>query len=171
MGTNERKRQRFTREILTLIVIVVMGIVGFRAFESTRLAGSMVGIAFKKPDGSTTPEFHLELALDGPGRAKGLMFRKADSIPERGGMMFVFPKDELLSFWMRNTVTSLDMLFLDSSLKVQGVLANVPIMNEVSRTLGKEGRYVIELHAGTAQRYGIGEGAVAIPDRPLPRGR
>lgn len=171
MGTNERKRQRFTREILALVVVVVLAVVGFRAFESSRLAGSMVGITFKKPDGSMTPEFELELALDGPGRAKGLMFRKPDSIPERGGMMFVFPNDQLLSFWMRNTLTSLDMLFLDSTLNVQGVLANVPIMNDTSRTLGKEGRYVIELHAGAAQKYGIGEGAIAVPNRPLPRGR
>lgn len=171
MGTNERKRRQFTREIVTLVVLVVVALVGFRVYESSRLAGSRVGITFKKPDGATSPEFTLELALDGPARSKGLMFRKPDSIPERGGMMFVFPNDQILSFWMRNTLTPLDILFLDSSLTVQGVLANVPIMNETSRSIGKEGRYVIELHAGTAGRYGIGEGAIAIPNRPIPKGR
>ncbi|MFM1846656.1 MAG: hypothetical protein RL417_130 [Pseudomonadota bacterium] len=171
MGTNERKRRRLSREILALIMIVVVGFLGFKFLEHNRLAASTVGVTFKNPDGSTSPEFNLELALDGPARAKGLMFRKPDSIPTRGGMMFVFPEDQRLSFWMKNTMTSLDMIFLDSSLKVQGVLADVPIMNEAPRTLGTIGRYVIELHAGTAAKHGIREGSVAVPNRALPRGR
>jgi hypothetical protein len=171
MGTNERRRRRLSREIIVLGLVTIALVVGFVLLDRARISASMVGVTFKNSDGSTSPEFTLELALDEPARAKGLMFRKPDTIPPLGGMMFVFPKDQLLSFWMKNTLTSLDMFFLDSSLKVQGVLADVPIMNESSRTLNQVGRYVIELHAGTAAKYGITAGATAVLNRQLPRGR
>lgn len=171
MGTNERKRRRTRRQILILIGVCVVAFLGFRAFERERYRSGTVDVSFANPDGTTSPLFTLELAADGPSRQKGLMFRKPDSIPERGGMIFIFPEDERLSFWMRNTFTSLDMIFLGSDLTVQGVIPDVPIMNDTPRTLETVGRYVIELHAGTAARYGITAGSVAKPARPLPRGR
>jgi uncharacterized membrane protein (UPF0127 family) len=171
MGTNERKRRRTIRQLVALGVLCLVAIVGFRALDSERKRGAVADITFTNPDGSITPVFLLEIAADGPSRSKGLMFRKPDSIPPLGGMIFVFPEDERLSFYMRNTYTSLDMVFLDSALKVQGILADVPILNDDPRTLGTVGRYVIELHAGTAQRYGITAGSVVTSARPLPRGR
>jgi uncharacterized membrane protein (UPF0127 family) len=59
-------------------------------------------------DGRT---FVLELALDTEARTIGLMNR--DSIPEDGGMLFVFPDDQRRSFWMGNCLIDIDVIFLD----------------------------------------------------------
>lgn len=65
--------------------------------------------------------FHLELAANDLTRAKGLMDRQ--SIPEDGGMLFVFPRSKLKvqSFWMKNCLTDMDIIYLDGS---GGVLAH-----------------------------------------------
>lgn len=57
--------------------------------------------------------FELELALDDAAREKGLMDR--ESIPDHGGMLFVFPdsKVQVQSFWMANCLVDMDIMFLD----------------------------------------------------------
>jgi uncharacterized membrane protein (UPF0127 family) len=60
-------------------------------------------------------EFNLELALDDASRARGLMHR--DHIDEHGGMLFVFPNSKVgpQSFWMKNCLVDMDIIYLDGS--------------------------------------------------------
>ncbi len=60
--------------------------------------------------------FHLELAADPASREQGLMYR--ESIPEDGGMLFVFPAARPQSFWMGNCLVDMDIIFLDSQARV-----------------------------------------------------
>ena len=55
--------------------------------------------------------FQLELAADDPTRLKGLMDRTEIAVD--GGMIFVFPDSELRSFWMKDCVVDMDLIFLD----------------------------------------------------------
>ena len=55
--------------------------------------------------------FHLELANDTAARTQGLMYR--ESIPEDGGMLFVFTESMVRSFWMKNCLIDIDLIFLD----------------------------------------------------------
>ena len=127
-----------------------------------------VEVEFVHPDGTTSGPVALEVASTDSERMKGLMFRR--EMGKDQGMIFIFPKTEVHSFWMRNTYLPLDMIFLDDSFSVLGVLDHVPPLNELPRSIGKPGRYVIELNAGRAAELKIVPGTKAKPGSTLPKG-
>ena len=92
---------------------------------------------------------------------RGLMFVK--NLPENEGMIFIFDQDKELTFWMKNTLIDLDMVFIDSNKIVTSVAAQVPHSytytpdNEVAYALGY-GQYVLELSSQTAQKHRVKPG-------------
>ena len=56
--------------------------------------------------------FELEVVADPTSRIRGLMHR--ESIPEHGGMLFVFPDIDFRSFWMAHCPVDMDVIFLDA---------------------------------------------------------
>lgn len=119
-----------------------------------------VKATFYNPDKSTSAEFKLLVADTDSSRQRGLMYIK--NMPELEGMLFIFSESRKLSFWMRNTYISLDMIFLDANKKVVGVLKRVPILNDKERNVDAESQYVVEINAGLADKYGIKEGSSLI---------
>lgn len=103
----------------------------------------------------------LETATTQIERERGLMNRT--SLPAHTGMLFVFDVDGPVSFWMKDTLLSLDMLFVASDGSVRKIVARVPV---VPQTLPDDAiplesgsaRYVIELPAGEAALDGISLG-------------
>lgn len=86
------------------------------------------------------------------------MFRK--SLMPRTGMLFVFPEEGPLVFWMKNTWIDLDILFLNKKKKIQRIFPRVPRSypelpeEKVAKVLSR-GSYVLELPSGTAFRHGL----------------
>jgi uncharacterized membrane protein (UPF0127 family) len=113
----------------------------------------VVSAVFVREDGSESETFSLEVAATEVQRNKGLMFRT--EMGERNGMVFLFPSERINSFWMKNTILSLDMLFVGSDWKVVGVLPRVPPQNELPRQVDRPSQYVIELGAGVAEKHRI----------------
>lgn len=107
-------------------------------------------------------KFNVQIAETPAEREKGLMYVK--ELPEKSGMLFVFQKEEKLSFWMRNTFIPLDLVFIDKNLKVAGFVKNARILNDEPLTINKDAQYVLEINGGMADKYGIKEGqTVKIP--------
>lgn len=98
----------------------------------------------------------VELAVRPPDRQRGLMYRT--QLPEDEGMLFVFPRPQVMHFWMRNTCLPLDMLFIDRAGFVVGIEENVPTMNDDRYGVRCPANYVLEMNAGWARRHGIKPG-------------
>ncbi|MHB2026881.1 MAG: DUF192 domain-containing protein [Elusimicrobiota bacterium] len=104
----------------------------------------------------------VEVADTPSERETGLMFRK--SIPRNSGMIFVFPQKTGMEFWMKNTWTSLDIIYIASDKKITRICPRVRASapntpdDKVAEVWGV-GQYVLELPAGTAarERFKIGQ--------------
>lgn len=109
------------------------------------------------PDG--TP-IAVEVVADPQTRASGLMHRP--SLRRDRGMLFLFPTTDVHSFWMKNTLIPLDMIWIDEQSRVVDVKAHVPPC-EVdpcpSYTPRGVARHVLELAAGVAAEHGVTPGS------------
>jgi uncharacterized membrane protein (UPF0127 family) len=105
---------------------------------------------------------NVEVAADDISRAHGLMDRT--SMPADHGMLFVFPDSAVRTFWMKDTLIPLDMLFLDAHRKIVTVLHDVPPCKADPCPIypsTQPARYVLELNGGAAARLDVRAGEVA----------
>lgn len=96
--------------------------------------------------------FGVEIADDDAERERGLMFR--DALAADRGMLFVFTREEPLSFWMKNTRIPLDILYFDGSRRFVSMAQGVPPCTmDPCRSYPSAGpaRYVLELKAGVGK--------------------
>jgi uncharacterized protein len=111
--------------------------------------------------------YQCEIAADDRTRQQGLMNRK--SMPEDHGMIFVFGYEQILYFWMRNTLIPLDIIYLNREGKVVAIRQMKPL-DESSVGSREPAQYAIELNAGQAGKCGIQEGdIVRLPQLPEAR--
>ena len=97
--------------------------------------------------------FRVEVARDEMEQAKGLMFRTQMGADE--GMIFPMVPPRLASFWMKNTVIPLDIIFIGADRRILNVAANaVPYSETPIPSWGKAGA-VLELNGGRAAELGI----------------
>ncbi|WP_353472265.1 DUF192 domain-containing protein [Salipiger sp. H15] len=101
--------------------------------------------------------FGVVVADSVPLRAKGLMF--VESMPSSAGMLFVYDEPHDVSFWMKNTLIPLDMVFADAQGVVISVHANAIPGDETSIPSGGPAQYVLEINGGMAARLGIDAGS------------
>jgi hypothetical protein len=87
---------------------------------------------------------------------RGLMYRR--SLPADQGMLFLMGEERVQSFWMRNTLIPLDMIFINSDMKVVGVAADAVPLTDDSRRVDGPSLYVLEVNAGFSAAHGIGPG-------------
>ncbi len=85
----------------------------------------------------------LELAIDPETRARGLSNRQ--SLPDNYGMLFIFPHEQQLSFWMRDTVIPLSIVFLDSEKTVINMYEMLPSNLEIIYRSKRPSLYAIEM--------------------------
>lgn len=109
-------------------------------------------------------ELSVEIADDPAERAQGLMFRR--DMPAGRGMLFIYEFPQPVSFWMRNTLIALDMIFIDARGEVRHVYPmarpqdETPIPGAVPGDSSPERLMVLEIAGGEAERLGIVPGMV-----------
>ncbi len=100
-----------------------------------------------------------EIAEKPEDRNHGFMERKV--IPDGTGMLFVFEKDQILSFWMKNTPHPLSIAYIDSKGKIRDIYDMTPfslasIISSVSV------RYALEVPQGWYKKNGIAVGDAVV---------
>jgi uncharacterized protein len=103
--------------------------------------------------------FDVEKVSSFAEREKGLMFR--ESLDVNNGMLFIFDKEDIYAFWMKNTLIPLDMIWINSSNEVVFVYENATPCGENECPPippDKKAIYVLEINAGLAEKYSIKSG-------------
>ena len=100
--------------------------------------------------------FRVEVARSGDEQAKGLMFRTAMGANE--GMIFPMEPARQASFWMKNTVIPLDLVFIGPDRRIESIGANaVPYSLSPIGSRGSVSA-VLELNGGRAAQLGLATG-------------
>lgn len=100
--------------------------------------------------------FRVEIADDPDERAQGLMFRKR--LPADAGMLFLSGRNEVQSFWMKNTEIPLDMLFIARDGRIADLHERAAPFSLQTISSKAPVWAVLELPGGTAARLGIKPG-------------
>jgi uncharacterized membrane protein (UPF0127 family) len=115
------------------------------------------GIAsFLNSSGAPFCSFDIEIADTPSELASGLMYR--DSLALNQGMLFLMPRNEIQSFWMKNTYLPLDIVFIGIDSTVVSISENTVPFSEERIVSTSPAAYVLELNAGAAKRCGIAPG-------------
>ncbi len=136
------------RRLIVSFLLIVSASAGFAACDPTRVD--------LRGDWGTV-RFSVEVADDPGERSQGLMHRQ--SMPKSAGMLFVYDAPQPVSFWMRNTLIPLDMIFMDETGVVQTVHENAIPLDETGIFGGDAIQYVLEINGGLASRLGIEPGS------------
>ena len=100
--------------------------------------------------------FTVDVVDTPESRSRGLMF--VEDMPTMAGMLFVYERAQSVSFWMKNTLIPLDMIFADEAGVVQRVHDNA-VPGDLTSIPGGSGiRFVLEINGGMAERLGIDPG-------------
>jgi len=98
-----------------------------------------------------------EIAATGISRERGLMWR-TELAPGKG-MLFIFPGEEVHSFWMKNTLIPLDLIFIGKDRRIAGIVHQATPRTTAPRSVNKPSVYVLEVPGGWAEKAGIQSGS------------
>jgi uncharacterized membrane protein (UPF0127 family) len=112
-------------------------------------------LTFLTSDDKYISKIDIEIAEDDNARTQGLMYR--EKMKQNRGMLFIFPYESMQSFWMKNTIIPLDIIFVDSNNKIVTIRKNaVPFDTGTGHyTSTKPAQFVIEVNAGYTDSLGI----------------
>lgn len=117
----------------------------------------------------------VQVADTDAARQTGLMFRT--DMPEREGMLFIFPELARVSFWMKNTYIPLDLLFIGDDGTVLQITRETEPFSLAPIPSERPARAVLEINGGASARLGIAVGdrlkhdlfrKPALPSAPRP---
>ena len=106
--------------------------------------------------GSGEHKFLVEIADDDAERARGLMYRPP--LEADRGMLFQFPAATEQSFWMKNTPSSLDIIYIDPQGRIVSIASHATPYSETPLPSNGAANGVLELRAGRADEIGAKPG-------------
>ena len=138
------------KKILLFIIILISATFLFARTKKLPVKN----ISISKSDG-TIVNVSSEIAKTESERNHGFMERK--KIPDGTGMIFIFEKDQILSFWMKNTPHPLSIAYIDSNGKIRDIFDMTPFsLSPVISTVSV--RYALEVPQGWYKKNGITPG-------------
>jgi len=105
----------------------------------------------------TTAVFRTEYATTPAAIEIGMMYRRSMD-KDMAMLFFMSGGDQLRSFWMKNTIVPLDIIYINSENEVVSIQANAQPLTTQSLPSRQPASYVLEIHGGEAAAQGIGVG-------------
>ncbi len=103
--------------------------------------------------------FYVEVARTPEEQRIGLMFRKR--LAKNRGMLFVFNKPAIQTFWMKNTYVPLDIIFIGADFRIINIVT-MPAETLQTCSSVRPALYVLEISAGLCNKFGIKRGDTVI---------
>ena len=148
----------FRKNILFFFVVFQVALVSCK--DASRLP--TMELMIQRGDGSEV-KVTAEIADTEETRNRGFMER--EQIPDGTGMIFVFERDQILSFWMKNTPHPLSIAYIDSTGKIRDIYHMTPF-SMANWTSTVSVRYALEVPQGWFEKEGIVVGdKVLIPGK------
>jgi hypothetical protein len=109
-------------------------------------------------DSTNTAKVKLDIEIADTDYERQLGLMKRVSMEEKQGMLFIFPNEAMQSFWMRNTLISLDMIFINADKEIVTIHKTTKILSDQSYPSTAPALYVLEVNAGFTDKYNINVG-------------
>ncbi|MEL6958298.1 MAG: DUF192 domain-containing protein [Pseudomonadota bacterium] len=101
-------------------------------------------------------QFDVTIADDATERSRGLMF--VEEMPQAAGMLFVYERPQSVSFWMRNTLIPLDMVFIGADGVIDNIHKQAQPFDETAIFGGDDIQFVLEINGGLSDLLGLSIG-------------
>lgn len=102
-------------------------------------------------------QVEVEVVQTSAAIERGLMFR--EHLPPDQGMLFLMKEERAWSFWMRNTLIPLDMIFIAKDMTIAGIVENAEPRTETLREVPAPSLYVLEVNGGYCAAHKVAAGA------------
>jgi len=156
----DKSKLSFQKIIMAVLAVAVIGFFIFNNFLKNNepkveyYSFTKEGeLTFTDSIGTLKTKIDLEIADNEYERELGLMNRNV--MKENEGMLFIFSIQRQQSFWMRNTLISLDMIFVNDQKKIVTIHKNTKILSDNSYPSSEPARYVVEVLAGFTDKNNI----------------
>jgi len=144
----------FGRSRLVLSLLVALGAAAVLGASPAAQAASFAPLEIVTKSGVQV--FSVEMATTEEEKTTGLMYRK--ELADGKGMLFDFSPEQQVSMWMKNTYVSLDMIFIRADGRILRIAESTEPLSTKIISSGGLAKGVLEVVAGTAQKYGIQPG-------------
>lgn len=163
-NTKPKSRRRMQIGISVATIAIALIIIFMPKKTATDTSASSIAPMFKKQgectlmhrDGKPIISIDIEIADDDNKREVGLMGRPV--MDEHQGMLFVFEQEYMASFWMKNCILPLDMIFINKLGEIVTICKNTRPFSEQSYSATAMTLLVLEVNAGFTDKYSIKEG-------------
>ena len=148
----------FRIAIFAAIVVALM-VISIRQLEKEVSSTSQSAMVTLHGNDGNPFAISAEVATTIEQLSRGLMFRT--TLAQNEGMLFVFPHVATETFWMKNTLIPLDMIFIDENSTIVSIKHAVPCAKDPCTLYnsGKPVKYVLEVNGNLTSRYEIKEGS------------
>jgi hypothetical protein len=139
--------------IPAIILLIGTGVTANQEREKSQGIRPDGALDFLGPAGKLLTTITIEIADTDELRNRGLMWRTG--LDDTMGMLFEFGRAQPLTFWMRNTPTALDIIFLSTEKTVINIAADTAPMSDTIYSSRAPAQYVIEVPAGFCRRHQV----------------
>ena len=113
-------------------------------------------LRFLTPQQDFIAGIDIELAQNESQQQLGLMYR--DALAENQGMLFLFDNEEVRSFWMKNTILPLDMIFVNARSEIVTIHKHTTPYSDETYVSTRPAKFVIEVNAGYTDKRKVSVG-------------